>query len=112
MRRGEIRYADVGGGFGRRPVLIVTATEIIPVLSAVTCAPVTTTVRGIPTRVQLGRDEGLRRESEAACEAMMTLDKSDIDPAPLGSLEQGRLAEVDRAIARALDIRREHLPTW
>lgn len=39
MQRGEIRYADVEGSFSRRPVIIVSATEIIPVLSAVTCAP-------------------------------------------------------------------------
>jgi len=112
MHRGEIRYAEVGGGFGRRPVLIVTATEIIPVLNAVTCAPVTTTVREIPTRVAVGPLEGLRRKSEAACEALVTLNKSDIETAPLGSLDEGRFIELDRAIARALDVRRANLPIW
>lgn len=110
MRRGEIRYADVGGGFGRRPVLIVLATEIIPVLNAVTCAPITTSIRGIPTRVPLGRSEGLRQKSEAACEALVTLSKADIDAAPLGSLDETRFLELDRAVARALDIRRTNLP--
>lgn len=109
MRRGEIRYADVGGGFGRRPVLIVTATELIAALSAVTCAPVTTSVRGIPTRVELGRHEGIRRRSEAACEALITMRKSEIDASALGSLDESRLAELDRAIALALDIRRTSL---
>lgn len=109
MRRGEIRYADLGGDFGRRPVLIVAASEIIPVLSAVTCAPVTTSIRGIPTRVPLGRSEGLRRNSEAACEALMTVTKADLDTAPLGTLDEARFVELDRAIARALDIRRAHL---
>jgi mRNA-degrading endonuclease toxin of MazEF toxin-antitoxin module len=111
MRRGEIRYADVGGGFGRRPVLIVTATEIIPVLNAVTCAPITASVRGIPTRMLLGRPEGLRQRSEAACEALMTLNKADIDSAPLGSIDDARFLELDRAIARAVDVRRANLPT-
>lgn len=112
MRRGEIRYADAGGGFGRRPVLIVTATETISVLNAVTCAPVTTTLREIPTRVALGRREGLRRKSEAACEALVTLNKSDIEAAPLGWLDEVRFIELDRAIARALDVRRANLPAW
>lgn len=111
MRRGEIRYADVGGGFGHRPVLIVTATEIISVLNAVTCVPITTTVRGIPTRVPLGRPEGMRQKSEAACEALLTLRKSDIDSAALGSLDEARFLELDRAVARALDVRRANLPT-
>ena len=83
MRRGEIRYADAGGTFGRRPVLIVTASEIIPVLTAVTCAPITTSVRAIPTRVALGPDEGLRELSEAVCDSLVTLPKSDIDTAPV-----------------------------
>lgn len=110
MRRGEIRYADVGGSFGRRPVLIVTATEIIPVLTAVTCAPTTTSVRGIPTRVALGPDEGLRELSEAVCDSLVTLPKSDIDTARAGFLDEDRIKELDRAIARALDIRRANLP--
>jgi mRNA-degrading endonuclease toxin of MazEF toxin-antitoxin module len=93
MRRGEIRYADIGGGFGRRPVLTVTATELIEVLSAVTCAPVMISLRGIPTRVELHSAEGVRRRSDAACEALVTVSKEDIDSSPLGSLGEARLAE-------------------
>lgn len=110
MRRGEIRYADAGGTFGRRPVLIVTASELIPVLTAVTCAPITTSVRGIPTRVALGPDEGLRELSEAVCDSLVTLPKPDIDTARAGFLDEDRINELDRAIARALDIRRANLP--
>ena len=110
MQRGEIRYADAGGGFGRRPVLIVTATEIIPALNAVTCAPITTSLRGIPTRIRLGPEEGLREASEGVCDSLVTLRKSDIDTARTGFLDEARIGELDRAIARALDIRRTNLP--
>ena len=110
MQRGEIRYADAGGGFGRRPVLIVTASEIIPVLNAVTCAPITTSIRGIPTRIALGPDEGLREPSEGVCDSLVTLHKSNIDTARIGVLDEVRIGELDRAIARALDIRRTNLP--
>jgi len=110
MQRGEIRYADAGGGFGRRPVLIVTAGEIIPVLNAVTCAPITTSVRGIPTRIALGPDEGLREPSEGVCDSLVTLQKSNIDTSRIGVLDEARIGELDRAIARALDIRRTNLP--
>lgn len=110
MRRGEIRYADAGGGFGRRPVLIVTATEIIPILNAVTCAPITTSIRGIPTRISLGPIEGLREPSEGVCDSLVTLPKAKIDTARTGFLDEDRIGELDRAIARALDIRRTNLP--
>ncbi|MEX2553617.1 MAG: type II toxin-antitoxin system PemK/MazF family toxin [Actinomycetota bacterium] len=110
MQRGEIRYADAGGGFGRRPVLIVTASEIIPVLNAVTCAPITTSIRAIPTRIALGPDEGLREPSEGVCDSLVTLHKANIDTARIGVLDEIRIGELDRAIARALDIRRTNLP--
>lgn len=110
MERGEIRYADAGGGFGRRPVIIVTATEIIPVLNAVTCVPITTSLRGIATRIAIGSDEGLREPSEGDCDSLMTLRKADIDTARTGFLDESRIGELDRALARALDIRRTNLP--
>jgi hypothetical protein len=42
----------------------------------------------------------------------MTLNKSDIETAPLGWLDEIRFIELDRAIARALDVRRANLPAW
>lgn len=110
MQRGEIRWADLGGGFGRRPVLVVTATELVPVLNAVTCAPITTTLYGVPTRLPLGREEGLAEASEAVCDALATIAKRDLDAVPIGSLAAGRFPELDRALARALDVRGAHLP--
>lgn len=110
MRRGEVRYADLGGALGRRPVLVVTATPLMPVLTAITCAPVTTSLRHIPTKLSIGSTEGLREPSEAACDALVTVPKRDIDTAPIGWLDESRFGELDRAIARALDIRGEHLP--
>ncbi len=109
MQRGELRWANAGGGFGRCPVLVVTATEIIAVLNTVTCAPITTSLRAIPTRVALGIAEGLSEESEAVCDALASLRKIDIDTVPIGRLGDSRFGELDRAIARSLDIRREHL---
>ena len=51
-RQGEIWWAEADDK--RRPVLVVTRNEAIPVLSRVVVAPVTRTVRGIPTEVALG----------------------------------------------------------
>lgn len=109
MNRGEIRYADLGEGFGRRPVLICTATEIITVLTSVTCAPITTRLYEIPTRVPLGRTEGLSKPSEAVCDSLMSIPKGQIDPTPTGHLSPARFGELDRAIARSLDIQRRNL---
>lgn len=55
--RGEIWWAESEDM--RRPVMVVTRDAAIPVLGAILVAPVTRTVRGIPTEIPLGRDEGL-----------------------------------------------------
>lgn len=63
-QQGEIWWAEAEGK--RRPVLVVTRSEAIGVLHWLIVAPVTRTVRGIPTEVGLGSREGLRDESAAA----------------------------------------------
>ena len=55
--QGEIWWAETEDK--RRPVLVVTRSEAIPVLTWLVVAPVTRTVRGIPTEIALGPEEGL-----------------------------------------------------
>ncbi len=62
-RQGEIWWAETEDL--RRPVLVVTRSEAIGVLTAVVVAPVTRTVREIPTEIGLGRDEGLSADCAA-----------------------------------------------
>lgn len=49
----------------RRPVLVVTRSDAVPVLTWIVVAPVTRTVRSIPTEILLGPDEGLPSECAA-----------------------------------------------
>jgi len=56
-RQGEIWWAEAEGK--RRAVLMVTRSEAIPVLNWIVVAPVTRTVRGIPTEIPLGETHGL-----------------------------------------------------
>jgi mRNA interferase MazF len=61
VARGEVWwYEDPRAG--RRPYLILTRDEAIPVLNQVMAAPATTTIRDIPTEVRLGRDDGMPEE--------------------------------------------------
>lgn len=56
-RQGEIWWAEVESA--RRPVLVVTRSEVISALSGVIVAPITRTIRSIPTEITLGIEEGL-----------------------------------------------------
>lgn len=56
--RGEVWwYEDPRAG--RRPFLVLTRDEAIPVLNQVLAVPATRTIRGIPTEVQLDRSDGM-----------------------------------------------------
>jgi mRNA interferase MazF len=60
----------------RRPVLIVTRDEVIPVLNNVVVAPVTSTIRDIPTCVPVGPDEGIDHDSVATFDSLAAVPKS------------------------------------
>lgn len=57
MRRGEVRWADLGTR--TRPVVLLTRQAVIGRLRSVVVAPCTTTVRDLPSEVALGPDQGL-----------------------------------------------------
>ena len=60
----------------RRPVLVVSRDEVIPVLNNVVVAPVTSTIRDIPTCVPVGPGEGIDRSSVAAFDNLAAMPKS------------------------------------
>jgi mRNA interferase MazF len=64
LRQGEIWWAE--SEEKRRPVLVVTRSEAVSVLMSIVVAPVTRTVRDIPTEVRLGEPEGLSVECAAS----------------------------------------------
>lgn len=58
-----------------RPYLIMTRNEAIPVLSALVGVPTTTRVRGIPSQVVLGRDDGMPTECALAFDELRVMGK-------------------------------------
>jgi mRNA interferase MazF len=69
----------------RRPVLIVSRDEVIPLLNNVVVAPVTGTVRDIPTGIPVGPDEGIDRDSVASFDHLAAVPKAVLT-VRLGSL--------------------------
>ena len=60
----------------RRPVLIVSRTDVIPVLDNIVVAPVTRTIRAIPTCIPVGVDEGIDHDSVATFDSLTAVPKS------------------------------------
>ncbi|MCU1496092.1 MAG: growth inhibitor [Acidimicrobiales bacterium] len=82
----------------RRPVLIVSRDEVIPVLNNVVVAPVTSTIRDIPTCVTVGPDEGIDHESVATFDNLAAVPKSVLT-VRLGSLGVDGQRQICTALA-------------
>jgi mRNA interferase MazF len=104
VRRGEIYWAELGEPAGRRPVCVVTRDAAIDVLTAVTCAPITRTIRGIQSEVRVGPEEGLPEPSVVTCDNLVTIPKSTFDRERVGQLGLEQRAALDRALRYSLDI--------
>jgi mRNA interferase MazF len=104
VARGEIFWAEFGAPAGRRPVCVLTRDAAIEVLSAVTCAPITRTVRGIRSEIEIGPEEGLPEVCVISCDNLITLPKSLLTGRPVGELDLEKRSALDRALRYALDI--------
>lgn len=92
--QGEVWWAEAEDK--RRPVLIVTRSEAIPVLNRILVAPLTKTIRGIPTEVLLGPEQGLPVASVASFDNLQLIGKSYL------SVRVGALTGSSRHICGAL----------
>lgn len=68
-------------------------------------SPITRTIRGIRSEVELGPEQGLREACVASCDNVMTIPQALVDPAPIGGIDGLKRIELDRALRYALDIR-------
>ena len=85
----------------RRPVLVVTRDEAIPVLNNVVVAPVTSTIRAIPTCIPVGTRHGIDHESVATFDNLAAVPKSVLT-IRLGVLDldgRNRICEALEAMA-------------
>jgi mRNA interferase MazF len=60
----------------RRPVLIVSRDDVIPVLNNIIVAPITSTIRNIPTCIPVGADAGIDHDSVATFDNLAAVPKS------------------------------------
>jgi len=99
-RQGEVWWAEAEGK--RRPVLVVTRSEAIPVLRRLVIAPVTRTVRKIPTEIALGADEGLPVDCAASFDNLQPVNRHLLTER-IGALSMSRRREVCHALDALAD---------
>jgi mRNA interferase MazF len=104
VARNDVYWADLDKPAGRRPVCVLTRDAAIEVLTSVTCAPITRTIRGIRSEVEIGTDQGLPETCVVSCDNVITVPISALDDDPVGHLDEISRAALDRALRYALDI--------
>jgi mRNA interferase MazF len=82
-------------------VVILTRDSALDFLGEVTIAPITSTVRDIPTEVPLGSDDGLPRDCAINLDHVQTVSKGRIG-ALITTLGSARLAQIRRSLLFAL----------
>ncbi|MEA3336019.1 MAG: type II toxin-antitoxin system PemK/MazF family toxin [Chloroflexota bacterium] len=102
MRRGDIRWYTFREPDKRRPVLVLTRNSAIPYLTSITVAPLTTTIRDIPSEVfLLPEEDGVGSPCAVNLDNVQTISKHKIGLL-LTVLSTSRMTEVDDALAFAL----------
>jgi mRNA interferase MazF len=103
MRRGEIRWYRFQRPDKRRPVLILLRDSAIDLLGEATVAPVTSSIRDIPSEVLLAEADGLPRPCAVNCDHLQTVSKAKLGSL-IATLSSAKMREVSAAIAFALDL--------
>ncbi len=99
--RGEIWWGESPEAKGR-PYLVLTRDEAIPVLRSILVAPVTRRIRGIPTEVALGPEDGLPADGVASLDNVLAFPKAML-VRRMGALPPERRSESCDALRAATD---------
>lgn len=98
--QGEIWWAEAADK--RRPVLVVTRSDVIPALSTIVIAPVTRTIRDIPTEIRLSDRHGLPDDCVATFDNLQPIRRSYLT-GKVGRLDLQETTQICSALRAMAD---------
>ena len=98
---GEIRQYKFLAPDKSRPVLILTRGAAIRYLSRVTVAPITSSVRGVPSEVVLGVEDGMKTRCAVNLHNLVTVNQKGLGRR-LTQLSENKMKQICAAIAFSL----------
>ena len=101
MRRGEVRWYRFAAPDKRRPVVVLTRDSVLEYLGEVTIAPITSTIRGIPSEVLLAPEDGLPRDCAVNLDHVQTVSAARVGTL-ISALTSERMGEIRAALLFAL----------
>ena len=101
MKRGEVRWYVFSRPDKKRPVLILTRDSALEFLGEVTVAPITSTIRDIPSEVLLSEADGMPRDCAVNLDHLQTVSKSKLGSL-IATLSADKMQQVRSSLVFAL----------
>jgi len=99
--RGDVRLYQFAPPDKRRPVVVLTRDSAIAYLSSVTVAPITSMVRGVPSEVVLGEEDGMKAPCAVNLHNAITISQDRLGRR-LAHLSSLRMSEICAALRFSL----------
>ena len=97
IARGDIRLYRFAPPDKQRPVIVLTRESALAYLSTVTVAPVTATIRGVPSEVVLDEADGMKKACAASLHSVVTVSQARLGKR-VGRLSEARMGELCAAL--------------
>jgi mRNA interferase MazF len=101
IARGDVRLYQFASPDKKRPVLVLTRNSAIAYLSTATVAPVTSTIRGVPSEVVLNQDDGMKSPCAVNLHNVVTVSQERLGRR-VAHLSAARMNEVCAALRFSL----------
>lgn len=101
ITRGEVRLYRFPRPDKQRPVLVLTRDSAIAYLSAITVAPITSTIRGVPSEIRLTETDGMKAPCAVNLHNVITVSKAHLGRR-VALLSPERMREICAALGFAL----------
>jgi mRNA interferase MazF len=101
VSRGDIWLYHFKTPDKRRPVVVLTRPEVISLLHTVMVAPITSSIRGAPSEVSVGVEEGMKQPSAINLDHVQTVERSRLTTY-VGQVDRDKMRQVCGALAIAV----------
>lgn len=101
LSRGEVRLVKFSAPDKQRPVVVLTRDALIGHLSTVTVAPITSSIRGVPSEVALDIHDGMKGPCAVNLHNAVTMQQAALGKR-VSHLSSSRMDEICSALAFAL----------
>lgn len=101
IARGDVRLYQFAPPDKKRPVVVLTRDSAVRYLSTVTIAPITSTIRGVPSEVALDETDGMKAPCAVNLHNAVTISQQRLGRR-VTRLSPSRMGEICKALRFSL----------